>query len=501
MKSSAPGFEALVETVPRMEPRLARLTWPLVWQWRGLIVGLVLMDALLVSAALRVAYWFRFELALPIFEIDVAPVMQGYQLLALLSIPAWMLLVGVLGGYQRGNLLGGVREYSLIFNASTIWVLVMMSAGFFGQVLVSRGWLVLGWGLIFLFTSSGRFWLRRVIYALRRVGWFLSPAIIVGAGPEGKALAEQLLSWTTSGLRLLGFVDDRVPEGTPVLRQLRVLSGLGGLDELIQRNGVEELILATSALTRDEIVSTFKRFGVSEHVNLRLSSGLFEIITTGLQVRELGTVPLVGVNKMRLTSAERFGKFVLDYVITVPGLIVLAPLLAIIAIAIRLDSPGPVIYRRRVLGARGRQFDAFKFRTMRVDSDAVLQRCTDLARELQVNYKLRDDPRVTRVGRILRRSSLDELPQLVNVLRREMSLVGPRMITPEEISKYSQWDLNLLTVQPGITGLWQVSGRSDVSYDDRVRMDMYYIRNYSFWFDIQLLIRTIPAVLTRRGAY
>lgn len=501
MKSSAPGFEALLESVPRMRPHLARLTWPLVWQWRVLIVCLVVLDSLLVGAALRVAYWVRFDLSLPFFKLQVVPSLQRYQLLVLVSIPVFLLLVGVLGGYQRRNLLGGVREYALLFNASTVWVLAMILAGFFGTFLVARGWLVLAWGLAFLFAAVGRFGMRRIIYAFRRLGWFLSPAIIVGAGPESRALAEQLLSWTTSGLRLLGFVDDRVPEGTPVLGQLRVLSGLEGLDGLIERHGVEELILATSEMTRDQIVSTFKRYGVADQVNLRMSSGVFEIITTGLQVRELGTVPLVGVNKMRLTGVERFGKLALDYAFTVPGLILLSPLLAAIAVAIRLDSPGPIIHRRRVMGARGRQFDAFKFRTMRVDGDAILQARPDLQRELQLNQKLKDDPRVTRVGQILRRMSLDELPQLFNVLRREMSLVGPRMITPDEISKYNQWDLNLLTVQPGITGLWQVSGRSDVSYDERVRLDMYYIRNWTFWFDLQLLIRTIPAVLLGRGAY
>jgi exopolysaccharide biosynthesis polyprenyl glycosylphosphotransferase len=490
-----------MESLPRMQPRVARLTWPLAWQWRVLTGCLVLLDSLLVGAALRVAYWIRFDLSLPFFKLQVVPSLQRYQLLVLVAIPMFLLLVGVLGGYQRRNLLGGVREYALLFNASTIWVLAMILAGFFGTLLVSRGWLVLAWGLAFLFAAVGRFGMRRIIYAFRRVGWFLSPAIIVGAGPESQALAEQLLSWTTSGLRLLGFVDDRVPEGTSVLGQLRVLSGLEGLDELIERHGVEELILATSEMTRDQIVSTFKRYGVADQVNLRMSSGLFEIITTGLQVRELGTVPLVGVNKMRLTGVERFGKLALDYAFTVPGLILLSPLLAAIAVAIRLDSPGPIIHRRRVMGTRGRQFDAFKFRTMRVDGDAILQARPDLQRELQLHHKLKDDPRVTRVGQILRRMSLDELPQLFNVLRREMSLVGPRMITPDEISKYNQWDLNLLTVQPGITGLWQVSGRSDVSYDERVRLDMYYIRNWTFWFDLQLLIRTIPAVLLGRGAY
>jgi lipopolysaccharide/colanic/teichoic acid biosynthesis glycosyltransferase len=153
------------------------------------------------------------------------------------------------------------------------------------------------------------------------------------------------------------------------------------------------------------------------------------------------------------------------------------------------------------MGVNGTQFDAYKFRTMYVNGDEILDAHPELKEELEKNHKLKDDPRVTRMGMFLRRTSLDELPQLLNVLRREMSLVGPRMISPEEIDMYDQWDINLLTVQPGITGLWQVSGRSDIAYRQRVRMDMHYIRNWSIWLDIQLLIQTIPAVLRGRGAY
>jgi len=153
------------------------------------------------------------------------------------------------------------------------------------------------------------------------------------------------------------------------------------------------------------------------------------------------------------------------------------------------------------MGVNGKKFDAFKFRTMHVNGNAILEKYPELKKELAENHKLKHDPRVTKVGAFLRKWSLDELPQLLNVLRGEMSIVGPRMISPEETEKYTKWELNLLTVRPGITGLWQVNGRSDVSYEERVRLDMYYIRNWSIWFDIQLLIQTIPAVLKRRGAY
>ena len=153
------------------------------------------------------------------------------------------------------------------------------------------------------------------------------------------------------------------------------------------------------------------------------------------------------------------------------------------------------------MGINGRQFYALKFRTMHVNGDEIMEKHPALKEELARNHKLKDDPRITKIGAFLRKYSLDELPQLFNVITREMSLVGPRMISPEEVAMYKQFDMNLLTVHPGITGLWQVSGRSDISYDERVRLDMYYVRNWSIWLDLQLLFQTIPAVLKGRGAY
>src|SRR5512139_1300365 len=248
------------------------------------------------------------------------------------------------------------------------------------------------------------------------------------------------------------------------------------------------------------MLDIFQRYGVSSNINVHMSSGLYEIITTGLTVKEFAYVPLVGVNKVRLNRFDQLLKFILDYAIAIPALILLLPVMMGIALAVKLDSSGPAIYRRRVMGINGRQFNAYKFRTMHVNGDDILKDHPEMQVELARNFKLKSDPRVTRVGNLLRKWSLDELPQLFNVLKREMSLVGPRIITPEEVEKYNKWDINLMTVRPGITGLWQVSGRSDVTYEERVRLDMYYIRNWSIWLDIQLLIRTVPAVYRKRGA-
>ena len=207
------------------------------------------------------------------------------------------------------------------------------------------------------------------------------------------------------------------------------------------------------------------------------------------------------IRKIRPTGADVILKGVLDTAAAFGMLFVMLPVMAIIGIAVKLDSSGPILHRRRVVGVGGKLFDAFKFRTMYVDADERLAQDPELRREFEENHKLKNDPRVTRIGRILRPLSLDELPQLFNVLLGQMSLVGPRMITAEEQARYGKFRMNLGTVKPGITGLWQVSGRSDLSYDERVMLDMHYIRNYSIWLDLHLLLRTIPAVFKKRGAY
>jgi lipopolysaccharide/colanic/teichoic acid biosynthesis glycosyltransferase len=208
---------------------------------------------------------------------------------------------------------------------------------------------------------------------------------------------------------------------------------------------------------------------------------------------------------MAISVQEKFepnySKVALDYLLVVPGIILILPLLLLIALAVRFSSPGPIIYRRRVLGIGGRHFDAFKFRTMYVNGDEILARYPRLKEELDRNYKLKCDPRVTPVGKLLRKFSLDELPQLFNVLFQDMSLVGPRIIAPDEISKYGPHGDKLMSVMPGLTGQWQVSGRSDVVYEERVRLDMDYIDNWSIWLDLKIILYTPFVVAKGDGAY
>jgi len=470
--------------------------------WTIYVTLLVVFDQL-AMIAYQLAYWVRFHASLPIFQLEAAPSRPFYMTVILLLMPVWFIIFLVAGLYHRQNLMGGTGEYALVSRATSAGLLILIVAGFLEpEFIIARAWLLMAWSFSFVFVAFGRFLLRRWVYFLRRRGYFLSPTIIVGANDEGLSLAEQLRSWPTSGLHVVGFVDKKLRPGTKVLDGVPVLGKLEQLDQIIKEYGVGDLILATSAISsHDYLLEIFKAYGFSDELNVRMSSGLYEIITTGLQVKEFGFVPLVGVNKVRLTGTDRILKAVLELALILPGLILFIPLYLIIALAIKLDSPGPVLYRRRVMGVNGRQFDALKFRTMYVNGDEILAQHPELKEELARNHKLKRDPRVTRVGRFLRKFSLDELPQFINVLKREMALVGPRMICPEEVENYDQWGLNLLTVRPGITGLWQVSGRSDISYEDRVRLDMHYIRSWSIWLDLHLIWRTIPVILQGRGAY
>jgi lipopolysaccharide/colanic/teichoic acid biosynthesis glycosyltransferase len=203
----------------------------------------------------------------------------------------------------------------------------------------------------------------------------------------------------------------------------------------------------------------------------------------------------------KIVRPRSFLKDFLDYVIVLPSLLLIGPLFIMIAIAVILDSPGPIFHRRRVLGLNGRIFYAYKFRTMHVNGYEILGKYPELQKELKRNYRLKSDPRVTRVGAWLRKFSLDELPQLLNIISRDMSIVGPRIIAPDEITKYGRQGQKLVTAMPGLTGLWQISGRSYTSYDERVRLDMQYIDNWSIWLDIKILFGTVPAVLKGDGAY
>jgi exopolysaccharide biosynthesis polyprenyl glycosylphosphotransferase len=472
---------------------------------RGLYrVALLISDTVMLLLAFALAYWLRFYAGLAL-STDVIPSLDEYVRITLMLAPVWLILFTLLRLYDFQYLLGGTSEYVRVLNGCTSGMMLVVIFSFLApEFVISRGWPIMSWVFSSLLICTNRLILRRTAYALRTKGWFVTPAVIVGTNSEAVSLAMQLRESSNSGICILGFIEEHnlLDLTQSSLIGLPILGGLDSLPQLLERMGAEEVIIATTALTRTQLLETAQELAATPQVKMSLSSGLYEIFTTGMQVTSKGSVPLMSLNRLRLDPIEMALKTVLDCTLILSGMTVLLPLFVMIILLIKLDSPGPIFHRRRVLGIGGKEFDAFKFRTMVVNGDAVLEQHPELLAELQATHKLKNDPRITRVGQWLRRASIDELPQILNILLGQMSLVGPRMISPAEGAMYGPMKHDLLTVKPGLTGLWQVSGRSDLSYDERVRLDMQYIRNYSIWLDLQILVfQTLPAVLKGSGAY
>jgi exopolysaccharide biosynthesis polyprenyl glycosylphosphotransferase len=454
------------------------------------MAGLLVTDALMVLFAVVTA--------------NAVLVYRGasYSSPPLWTVPLWLVLFGAFGLYQRESLFSGSSEYTRVINACTVGLVAEVMFGLVDPHLqVSSGWLLLTWLLSTVVVISGRFGARQALRLLRQRGYYQTRTLIVGTNEEARALAGQILDDPGVAPHVVGFVDPLLPPGARVIAGKQLVASLDSLGEALECLKVHEVIVATTAVSREQLLALYRTVAGNEHVELRLSSGLSEILSTGMQVREINHAPLVTPRRVRITGVAALAKNAIDYLVAAAALILLSPLLAAIALLIRLDSPGPIIHRRRVLGLSGRCFDAFKFRTMIGNAERRQQVLPIAFPDRRTGAKAKHDPRITRIGLFLRRASLDELPQLVNVLRGEMSLVGPRMIAPEEASHYGDWQLNLTTVKPGITGPWQVRGRADIPYEERVRLSMQYIRNYSVWLDLEIIVRTIFVVALGRGAY
>jgi exopolysaccharide biosynthesis polyprenyl glycosylphosphotransferase len=355
---------------------------------------------------------------------------------------------------------------------------------------LSRAWLALGWSLSIVAITGWRMIAPTAYLAIRRK---LAPrrrVVVVGANVLGQELAREL----APRYDVLGYVDN----GTDVPELERPLLGpIAELEAIVRSGAVDELVIALPEDRREQVDRVVAR-GFGRQVDVKVVAELGEQLPRRLEVGRFGSRPYIGFAPVaRVTWLKR----AVDLVLAVTALGAGSVVLAAISVAIRADSQGPVLYRQRRVGKDGVEFDMLKFRSMRRDADRMLDELGTLNEATGPLFKIRRDPRVTRVGRLLRRWSLDEVPQLLNVLRGEMSLVGPRPPLPGEVARYEEWQMARLRALPGMTGLWQVSGRSEVPFNDMVRLDLHYVRNWSLGLDLEIMLRTIPAVVANRGAY
>jgi len=323
--------------------------------------------------------------------------------------------------------------------------------------------------------------------------------LIVGAGEAGRTVMRNLIAQPELGYRVIGFLDDN-PGKSNDIGPIMALGPVDNLPAVTQQYAIDQVIITLPWRYHRKILRLMTECGRLGALP-RVVPDLFQMSLGGVDVEAINGIPLISLKQTSLTGLNLAVKRAFDLILTIIALICIAPLWLVIALAIRLDSPGPVLFRQPRAGRYGRPFTVFKFRSMYVNAEAELEKLRARNEASGPLFKLRDDPRRTRVGRLLRETSLDELPQLLNVLRGDMSLVGPRPAILSEVAQYQDWHLKRLEVLPGITGLWQVSGRSDLTFDEMVMLDIYYGENWSLGLDLRIILRTVPQVLFGEGAY
>jgi exopolysaccharide biosynthesis polyprenyl glycosylphosphotransferase len=334
---------------------------------------------------------------------------------------------------------------------------------------------------------------------------YVQNAVVVGAGHVGQLIAHKLLQHPEYGINLVGFLDTAPKRRREDVRHLAVLGPPETAAAIVRSFDVERVIIAFSRDSHEDSLHLVRLLNDLD-VQVDIVPRFFDVIGPGVLIHSVEGVPLIGVRPLRLSRSSRVVKRMTDVVLSAAGLVLFAPVLLAIACWIKLDSPGPVFFRQIRAGYAGRTFTICKFRTMVAHADARKQELSPRNMHAQDGgagrmFKIPDDPRVTSVGRFLRRYSLDELPQLVNVFWGEMSLVGPRPLVLDEDEHVPEWARKRLDLRPGITGLWQVLGRSEIPFEEMTKLDYLYVTNWTLWRDLQLLLRTIPAVFRPRGAY
>lgn len=460
------------------------------------VAAIAALDLVLLALALGVAYLTRFPWEPPTgagrLEFTVAPAIGL----------VWMAMLSVTRSRHPRITGGGNDEYRRVLSASLSAGAIVAVAAYAAGIDVARGYVAVAFPLGLLLLALGRKAVRSRLARARLRGERLTDVLLVGDLDDVRYVGRRIAASPAAGYRVRAVVTDCAPAGTVVEFGDGSAPVLGPIEDVLDltcSEGVSAVVLAGAVAGGRE---RLRRLGwqLEAHgVELVVSSPIADIAAGRVHERPVDGLPLMHVETP--DYQRRVGKRALDVVGALVGLVLLAPVFAVVAAAVRLDDGGPVFFRQTRVGRGGEPFSILKFRTMCTDAESQVAALAAQNEGAGPLFKMQDDPRVTRVGSFLRRTSLDELPQLVNVLTGSMSLVGPRPALPREVALYEDFADRRLLVTPGITGLWQVSGRSDLDWVDGMRLDLHYVENWSFVHDLVILGRTVPSVLRSRGAY
>jgi exopolysaccharide biosynthesis polyprenyl glycosylphosphotransferase len=415
------------------------------------------------------------------------------MVLVLLVAPVvWVAVFHSFGLYAVRHL-AAPEEFRRVFSATTLGVVVITVGSIWWEEALDRPTLALTWLVALVFELLARRIVRWHVGELRADGSLALRTLIVGTNEEAQAI-RGALSQPVRGFVPLGFVSS---SGSPS-SSVPVVGTIDDLPELIRERGAECVFVASTSVSAADVFLVSRCCRLA-NIEMRVSANTREVLTSRVSVHQVEDLMVLAVRSAKLTGTQSALKRAFDLVISSIALVALSPLMAVIAIAVKLTSPGPVLFRQQRVTKDGRPFTVLKFRTMVTDPDRVLgDRMLDLSEPF---FKMERDPRVTRVGAVLRSLSLDELPQLWNVIRGDMSLVGPRPLMVEQVEANHELLEPRHEVRAGVTGWWQINGRSEVDAQDALKMDLFYIENWSLALDVYVLLKTVGVVLGRKGAY
>ena len=416
-----------------------------------------------------------------------------------LAILLWLGLFANYGLYDSRRLVNAPEEFKLTLQAVATGTVAATFIAFVLKVPTQRSWVLATWVGCTIAVLATRLAYRWIVRSMRHSGALVSRLLIVGAGREGRDLCRAVTRARHLGFEVVGFLDDTRPVGPATAGLPEIVGASCDVREAVRQYEAHAVLVAGGSVateTAERVYRDLQELPVDFH----LSTGVLGVAASRVAVQRFDDVPVLGLRRVELTRGQQLLKRAFDLIVASLLLMVLFPILVACALAVRLSGPGSILFRQQRFGQEGKTFYVHKFRSMVADAE-------DRQPALRANgneadgplFKLHHDPRVTRVGRILRAWSLDELPQLLDILAGHMSLIGPRPFVTHEVDLSNPWALTRLRVKPGMTGLWQVAGRHRLPFDDLVRYDLFYVENWSLAMDLFVLLRTIPAVLRRSG--
>ena len=420
-----------------------------------------------------------------------------------LGLPVlWLICLALAGGYDSRFIGVGTDEFRKVLNAGVGLTAVVAVAAYATKTDIARGYVVIALPVATFFDLLARYGLRKRLHKLRSRGQYLRKVVAVGHAPVVANLAGELARAPYHGLSVVAAcLADPPGLGLPEVAGVPAVAGLDNVAEVVQRFQADTVaVLACPEMSGVRLRELAWELEKTD-TDLCVAPALLDVAGPRTTIRPVAGLPLLHMDHPEFTGLRRLSKAAFDRAVAASALLLLSPLFAIVWVIIRCSDGGPVLFRQVRVGQDGRPFTMFKFRTMVQDAEAQREQLAALNETNAMLFKIRNDPRVTSVGVRLRRWSVDELPQLFNVMLGDMSLVGPRPALPKEVALYGNYVKRRLVVKPGLTGLWQVNGRADLSWDESVRLDLRYVENWSFLLDLQILWKTWSAVRRGSGAY